>query len=195
MAERKPLNGVSGLERFRQEWDSRRPRAGHGLENAKSEEGHINVEGKARCLSAAIFTPAAPEFWGAVEPGVRPLVTFLIERLNCITYSSCEGHPPLDGFPMRERHVGILPRDEEDRARLLAVVGAAVEAAVNASGNDRVDLYLAEDVITSEGPDVRCIDIGFGAPTHDWPSYVEKLESVQTALLEQLTAASARHCG
>jgi hypothetical protein len=185
----KPVNGVSGLSRFREEWDTQKPRDGHVFENAKSEQGHINVEGSARCLSSAIFTPAAPEFWNAVEPGIRPLVTFLIEKLNCITYSSCEGHPPSDDYPMRGRHVGILPRNQEDLTRLMTVLGAAAEAACTSADRDVVDLKIHEDLITSEGPDVHCVDVLFVAGTLDFPTYAAKAASVQAAFLERLAAS------
>ena len=189
-----PLNGVSGLARFREEWDAhKRTSAGRVFENATSGEGHINVEGSARCLSSAIFTPAASEFWNAVEPGIRPLVAFLVEKLDCITYSSCEGHPPSDdGYPMRGRHVGILPRDEAEHARLIAALGRAADATASAAERDTVDLRVHEDVIAAEGGDVRCIDVLFVAGSFDWPAYAAKVEGVQASFLAQLEAGLPR---
>jgi len=183
----KRVNAVSGLTQFRAEWDARQRHDGPVAE--PEGEGPINVEGSARCSSAAIFTPAAPEFRGSIEARVRPLVLFLVEQLGCITYSSCEGHPPEGDAAMRGRHVGILPRDEADRTRLCAVLVAAAAAASPADDRELVDLVIREDVITSDGPDVRCIDIIFVAGSYDWPDYAAKVESVQSALLDRLRAA------
>jgi hypothetical protein len=179
------INGVSGLQRFREEWDHARRIEGASFENARSQQGHINVEGSARCLSSLIFTPAAPQFWSALEPGIRPLVIFLIEALECITYSSCEGHPPTDdGYPMRGRHVGILPRDAAENARLLGVLRNAAEATAPVGGIVHVE--IKEDVLASDGVDLPCVDVLFIAGSFDWPAYAANVDGVQNAFIERL---------
>jgi uncharacterized protein len=184
----KRVNAVSGLARFREEWDARKGNASAGGAAEPPTDGPINIEGTARCQSAAIYTPAAPEFRGSIEARVRPLVLFLVEQLGCITYSSCEGHPPEGEALMRGRHVGILPRDEADRLRLVALLGAAAEATSPAADRTLVDLQIREDVVAGDGPDVHCIDILFVAGSYDWPAYAGKVDEVQASFLEQLRA-------
>jgi hypothetical protein len=187
MSER--YNGVSGLARFREEWDLAR-RVEGTFDNARSEQGHINVEGSARCLSSVIFTPAAPQFWSALEPGVRPLVILLIDSLDCITYSSCEGHPPTDdGYPMRGRHVGILPRDAADHERLLELLRRA--AAVTEAVPGVVHVEVREDVLASDGVDLPCIDILFVAASYDWPAYAANVGTVQDGFIAALKPSGA----
>ena len=182
------VNAVSGLARVGEEWDARRSDAPPA--DGPDAEGPINIDGSARCNAAAIYTPAAPEFRGAIEARVRPLVLFLVERLSCITYSSCEGHPPEDDALMRGRHVGILPRDEADRVRLCTVLVAAAEASLPPEDREVVDLIVREDVITSDGPDVHCIDILFVAGSYDWAPYAARVDAVQEAFLEHLRLAA-----
>src|SRR5688572_12832858 len=105
-------NHVTGLAEFRAAWDLAKARKGiPGTDNKVSADGRVNIDGDAECLAAAIYTPADEEFYAAVEVGVRPLVMFCVNELDCITYTSCEGHAPTaDGYS--PRRVGILPRDE-----------------------------------------------------------------------------------
>jgi len=186
----KRVNAVSGLEGFRAEWDAGKGNASRANEAEAPTDGPINIEGSARCQSAAIYTPAAPEFRGSIEARVRPLVLLLVEQLGCITYSSCEGHPPEEEALMRGRHVGILPRDDADRVRLRELLVAAAAATSPASDRDLVDLQIREDVIASDGPDVHCIDILFVAGSYDWAAYAGKVEAVQAAFLERLQAVA-----
>jgi uncharacterized protein len=182
MSER--VNGVSGMARFREEWDEARKVEGK-IDNATSEQGHINVEGSARCLSSVIYTPAAPQFLASIEAGVRPLVLALIQDLNCITYSSCEGHPPSDdGYPMRGRHVGILPRDAAEHAMFLERLRAAATLTPPVPGV--VTVEVREDIVASDGVDLPCIDLLFVAGSYDWAAYAEKIDSVQAAFLDHL---------
>ncbi|MBX3190380.1 MAG: hypothetical protein KF819_25495 [Labilithrix sp.] len=181
------INRVAGLEEFRAAWDVAKARPRHDpQDNQESADGHINIEGNARCMSAAIYTPADAEFARALEPGVRPLVEHLVDALDCITYSSCEGHPPTaDGYTMRVRHVGILPRDAADRDRILAALEPAALPA-SAAGGGIVELRILEDVLGGDGPDLPCIDVVFGATRLDWPAYEARVGDVQAALLAAL---------
>ena len=180
-------NHVSGLIQFRKKWDERNQRNGISPKNARSNQGHINLHGSATCFCSAIFTPTDPEFIDSIEVGVRELVLFLIDKLNCITYSSCEGHPPVDESPMRQRHVGILPRDANEYARLLHLLRRAADNChMNCDCQTTVRIEIKEAIITTEGPKVPCIDIIFVAVTSNWSEYSRMLESAYPEFLAQL---------
>jgi uncharacterized protein len=177
---------VGGLNLFRKKWDEGRQLQGVSCKNALSDQGHINLNGSATCFRSAIFTPADPEFLDSIEVGVRDLVLFLVEKLNCITYSSCEGHPPTEHAPMRQRHVGILPRDEEEYARLLHQLRRAAEAAHTTWDREAIRIDIKEDVITTEGPNVPCIDVVFTAVASDWSAYSRTLQPIHREFLAHL---------
>lgn len=184
MTTRTGQNRVTGLADFRAEWDRKRPSARAAATVAEGDHGHINVEGSASCLSGAIFTPADPEFLRSIEEGIRPLVTLLVEDLDCITYSSCEGHPPAGEARMRVSHVGILPRDDADRARIRAALEPAAAAVPLAAA---AVLELVDDVIASDdGTDVLCVDVVFRPLTLDWAAYSASAAALQAALVEAL---------
>jgi hypothetical protein len=183
---RSGTNHVKGLVQFCRKWDTEKQRDGISRKNARSDKGHVNLEGSAACFSAVIFTPADPEFVDSIEVGVRDLVVLLIDNLNCITYSSCEGHPPVDETPMRQRHVGVLPRNAEEYARLLQLFRKAAEATHMNSDGETVRIDIKEAVITTEGPDVPCIDILFAAVTGHWSAYSLRLNLVYSEFLAHL---------
>jgi hypothetical protein len=76
------------------------------------------------CSSPTAIVPRSdPRFWKQVESGIQPLVRALVDRLGWITYSSCEGHlrwqyPGMES-QIEPCHVGVLPRDTEERQQQL----------------------------------------------------------------------------
>jgi hypothetical protein len=174
-AGRSASNHVSGLAQFLKKWDAKR-RIDISIKNARGAGGHVNLEGSAACFTSHIFTPADPEFVDAIEAGVRDLVLLLIDDLNCITYSSCEGHAPVGQNPLRQRHVGVLPRNAEEYDRLLQRFRSAADATHRNCQCETVRVHIKEALITTDGPDVRCIDILFAAVTSDWAAYSRSLE-------------------
>ncbi len=179
-------NYVSGLSDFRAAWDKAKARKRSSASNKVSAEGHVNLDGDEACPAAAIYTPADEEFFAAVEPGVRPLVMHLIDALDCITYTSCEGHAPTaDGWS--PRRVGILPRDAADYTRIYEALDRAVKATKTDVDPRVVELRIVEHTLASEGPDLPCIIVLFDCST-DWAAYVEKVDSVMNAFLDALKA-------
>jgi hypothetical protein len=183
---RSPTNHVSGLIQFCENWDGGKRRMGASLNNAQSAGGHVNRDGSAACFSSLIFTPADPEFVDAIEGGARDLVLLLIEGLNCITYSSCEGHAPAGQNPMRQRHVGVLPRTAEEDVHLVRLFRNAAEATHRNRGRETVHIHIKETILTTDGPDVPCIDIVFAAVTPDWVAYSQALDPVYREFLTHL---------
>ena len=80
----------------------------------QSPQGNINSDGTTACCDSAIFTKYHRYFKRSIEQGVRDLTIALILKLNCITYSSCQGHFSREDAGMRQRYVAVMPRDEEE---------------------------------------------------------------------------------
>jgi len=89
----------------------------------ESQQGNLNATGDAADYFAPVLTRHHPRFLDALEGGVRDLVLELIERLGCITYSSCQGHPSLGPeVPMRERSVEVIAERPVELEKILIKV-------------------------------------------------------------------------
>jgi hypothetical protein len=179
-------NQVKGMLQFQKRWDERRKEAPAAPKNLRSAEGHVNVAGSAACFSSAIFTPADPAFLESIEKGVQELVLLLIEKLHCITYSSCEGHPPAEMAPMRQRHVGILPRDEKEYSRLLHFLRKTAAATRAARGEQASGLLIKEEMLATDETNLPCIEINFAAESCDYPAYRACIEPVYKDFLNRI---------
>jgi hypothetical protein len=136
--------------------------------------GNINYTGEPACSSSLMLTRWHPNFSDVVEPGVRDLVAVLIERLDCITYSSCEGHPATETSEMRCRHVGIVARSRHELERFKGVLVRAAEI-----GEERSVEVVAEVVqIESDGDDGIGIDVVFRPSSIDDFGYFDELGAV-----------------
>ena len=78
--------------------------------------GHRNTSG-AKDADAISFSRHNALFDESLEPGVRDLVYAIINCLDCVTFTSCEGHLDDSGTDLSSyRNVGIFSRSaEEDR--------------------------------------------------------------------------------
>jgi hypothetical protein len=178
-------NVMSGAGAFVRAWDAApaRPREmplHHGA------GGHRNLSGSPTA-PAVIFPRRHPQFEDSLEPGVRELVLALIKRFDCVTYSSCEGHPALDGTVARERAVDILPRDDGEHRRLRAGLRSCVRYARRPE--DGVDLRLTgEQLDTEEGP-MSALGLAFVARERSYAAYRAAVEPVYARLLTAIAAA------
>lgn len=110
-------------------------------------------------VESAILTPRNKNFFDAIEPGILPVVKVITE-LGYITYSSCEGHIS-DGLVERERHVGILPRDDNE---LNVIFNYLTKYRDLWNSNNMlckdVEIEIAMEWLSdTTGKKVRCIDI------------------------------------
>lgn len=189
------INHVEHLHAFLRAWDT--APAGEvqavGEEEAphqvlRSAYGNINRAGSPYCLAAAIYTPSHPDFIASIEPGVLDLVALLTYRLNCITYSSCEGHYS-DGDHFYLRYVSIIPRDAEEGVRLakaLTVLCTKVAALANESANVLPVVEVVK-VTSDDGPTLEGIDVTFRSLTADSTIYFKHLECPYLLLCKALT--------
>jgi uncharacterized protein len=187
-ASRRPTNHLSGVADFLGRWDDTEGTMSTSDALFRvSPLGNINAEGSPSCESAAIFDRHHPLFLDSLEPGVRDLVVQLIERLGCITYSSCEGHRGLGSIqPFSLRQVGILPRDEREYQRLAEAL-VVLAGASNATGTAAtVRIAVSSGVLTSEVEDRPCIDLVFVAVTDDEDAYFRDVEAASRTFLRAL---------
>lgn len=122
-------NSMRDVVSFAARWDDdTTPRGTVRL--STSAHGNINTVGRPGIQEADDLDPAHPQWRDAIEPGVWPLVHTVTRRWNLITYDSCEGHayPGLELEPAA-RKVGILPRDQDEYARVAAALCRATSAA------------------------------------------------------------------
>ena len=189
-------NAVAGLEAFLEEWDRKRSRApARGAVDTgpdpKGPGGQINVEGSAICLSASIYVPDDPRFVDALEPGVRDLCMGLIEKLDCITYSSCEGHRSDEGGRFRPRHVGIVARDTEEAARLEAVLEGLCQRTNREHSELRVRVLLVVSQVAGDRGEWPCFDLLFFSDPVSEREYFLETEVLGRSFAKNLREFSA----
>lgn len=171
------MNHLEGLAHLVRTWDNRCELiAGPEPIQPKEEATPAEPCSHPSAAPALIVSRWHPQFADYLEPGVRTLVCRLIDALDCITYSSCEGHrlnqnPP--GFSLC--HVGILPRDGDELARLKQILTRVAAAVNSADSRSKVRLAVKSNVLTSEGPDHECIDLVFLAETDCADDYFRDL--------------------
>lgn len=157
---------LSGLKQFIASWND--PFVSVDLTDYNlfktSPEGNINSEGTSACCDS----PSVPKYYRyfkkAIEPGVRDLAIALILKLDCITYSSCQGHRATNTSSalaswgkstqtsaiMRQRYVAILPRDAEDYQRLFKILNDLADSTNASFPNSSVKIAIANDLVESE---------------------------------------------
>jgi Protein of unknown function (DUF4254) len=124
-----------------------------------------------------------------LEPGVRRLVQQRIDVLGCITYGSCEGHPPTGDAELQLRYVGIVPRDRREHAQvqlLLRRSAGRTNSAINTSS--RVIVEICESELHSDSlPPRPAIDIVFAPqPGLAARDYFEHLATTYAEFCRQL---------
>jgi hypothetical protein len=152
----------------------------------RSELDNLNTDGTPNCRAGPVVTRWHPEFFSCIEEGVRDLVEVLVSRMDCITYSSCQGHPGVPGGVIaRERCVGIVPRDQAELESVLAVLEQAARNTNLEFHSQEVQIVLDRDALTSDGSSRACIDVRF-ACLRDVNGYFRELEPMYRHFLDEL---------
>ena len=85
-----------------------------------SATGNLNNDGTPYPSTSCLVSRFHPDFESVLEPGVKEFLAAIAIDLNLVTYTSCEGHFYPDGtHPHDERHVGVIPRSDGERQRIL----------------------------------------------------------------------------
>lgn len=183
-------NRCFDIENFIKEWDDPRTCQNRGdISINTSEVGNINIAGSAADTVSYMLTIHDERFYHFIEPGIRPLVRSLILRFNCITYSSCEGHISAGNIPHTYRHVGILPRDDNElilfESALQKMVSSANDITAFADPLNNVFIILNKNRIDYEGNRKRdCLDLNFIPIIPDEVLYFKGLTTSTEKMLE-----------
>lgn len=145
-------------------WDKRLEENSSPIMLSRSLTGNVNNAGTDDFYLAPVITRWHPSFSDCLENGIRELVFLLIEKLDCITYSSCQGHPrSITNQNPPLRYVSIAPRSQEELEVLayrLSKVVSLVHYSLPKSSCVTVDI-LQRRVLTGDGPPVEGIDVVF----------------------------------
>lgn len=188
------MNYLEGLEDLVKGWDAILDENVPEFTQPHAVENRCGLEANhfPSITPVQIATRRHPQFDEFIESGVRSLVRSLIDRLNCITYSSCEGHcvqGVLDS-KFSFRHVGILPRSRDEWARFQLVLTTVASAVNAASSNGVVRVVIERREITTNGPSRQCIDLIFAAETGSSQEYFGTVDSITRMFIEVLEYAT-----
>lgn len=196
------INRIKGqnLSLFVKEWDAFDYKKNKVNYLKKSKIGNINNLGKPSCSEAQLFTKNDSCFVDSIEPKVKELVLVIINNLNYITFSSCEGHPEyfdkdeqiLVNF--RERQVSILPRNENEHQKILKTFNEIVKTTNNMFINDHIYINLTEEILEEITDDYRkewiSISIIFTSKSDDFKKYFGELEKIYKIFLKNFKLVS-----
>ena len=189
------MNKFKNLRSFLRNWDASITESVVDAEVKVSLLGNINIAGTAANGSPShTLTRNDPRFYSFIEPGIRGLVQALIEKFDCITYSSCEGHPSIPGKTVFEpRHVGMIPRDYEEYLVLhksLIYLTACVNERMCAPGSDH-GVYIVtriEPVESDDGDPLYGLDLYFYKLEDDEGKYFSEVNTATSMLTELVQA-------
>lgn len=179
---------LSGLKQFIASWDDPFVEEKQGEIIRESKEGHINTDGTTACFNSPIFTRYHRKFKRSLESGIRELATVFILKFKCITYSTCQGHFSTPDAVMRQRYVGIIPRNEKEYDSIKNLLLKITEETNAQISTGCVRLCVHEDRIDSEDCSLPCLHLFFVGIEGDEHSYFHDLESVYQQVLKNLSS-------
>ncbi len=177
----------SGLKEFIASWDDRFVEENPTETFRESPLGNINTDGSAACADSPILSKYHRKFKKSIEPGVRDLTIALILKLNCITYSSCQGHFSASKSPMRPRYVGILPRDLAEYQDLFNHLKTLSDLTNAQLPKNPVQVVLTPDTLESENFGMPCFNLFFISQSPDESIYFQEVEGVYQTFLKLLS--------
>jgi hypothetical protein len=182
-------NYLHGLKTFIKMWDKNQFNVEIDLDMLRlSDKGNVNFAGNSICYESPTLTKSHPLFGKAIEVGVRKLTFSLVKKLNCITYSSCQGHFSSKESPiMRQRYVGIIPRNEQESQYFLKYLHDLANTVNNQVKQTLVRVVIDTRMLDSDEGSMSCINFCF-VPliSEDEELYFRDVEIVYNQVLEVL---------
>ncbi len=180
------MTEFSNLKSFVNTWEDRFVEVTEFDVFKESPQGNINSNGTAVCCDSPVFTKYHRYFKRSIELGIRDLIIALILKLNCITYSSCQGHFSTTDVPMRPRYVAVLPRDAQEYERLLTIF-SQIAALTNVQfPNHPVKVVVGNDNLESEDEVKKCLTLFFVLNHGNEAEYFREIEPVYNYVLQQV---------
>lgn len=178
------INIIYNLRFFIRLWDSKKQSSSQPIKIGISDDGNYNFTGAEDSFTAPALTRWHPSFALCIEPGVRELVICLIEKFNCITFSSCEGHNSSATGVFSARHVSIVPRNNAEFTRYTQIF-SEIAAQINKDLPCSV-IIESRKIMTNDGPTRNSVDIIFGGHIQTTHNVGKDLEDVYMAFLEKI---------
>ena len=181
------VNFFNGLEDFIAKWEgyvAYSPHMDKDLTFVKGKQGVINLDGERSCFEASIFSKASSLFENAIEDGIKSLVIFLVRSIDCITYTSCQGHAESECTSLSYRHVGILPRNEQEYQSLIKKLNRVKSHVDETIVDSFVEVVVEENFVDSETLRMPCIDITFVPTENHEDQYFIHLEKTYESFVE-----------
>jgi uncharacterized protein len=181
-------NSMLDVTAFLARWDNpEEPRPAAHLQT--SAQGNINGAGLPGVHEAEDLDPVHPQWYDAIEQGVRPLVDVLTQDWGLVTYDSCQGHAYTGmTLPPTGRSVGLLPRGPDEYAATAGALCRAVTAcAVELPKN--VALSVGRSELTSEKSrqNTHVLDLILWPTTDDaWAAYFDVVDEATDILVTGL---------
>jgi hypothetical protein len=175
---------LSGLKDFISSWDDRFVSETDWDTFRESPQGHINRDGTSACSDSPIFSKYHRKFKKSIELGVRELTVAVILKFNCITYSSCQGHFSTADAVMRQRYVGVVPRNEKEYQDLFNLFQGLALLTNAQVADTSVRVFVQEDTLASEDYIMPCLNLFFVPVAGDEETYFRDLEVVYKKLLD-----------
>lgn len=139
---------------------------------------------------APVYARHHPRFHESLEAGVRPLVLALVEHFDCVTYSSCEGHPASRRRVMRPLHVGVVGRTAAEHARLREQLQSLIRRVQSRTFVRGASVRVEVGKLDSESGPRPCVDLVLDA-TGSERAYFAALPRLTRALIREVTALAA----
>lgn len=172
------INRMESLATFLECWRVRRhPDNRAKVPLAKTEYGNINSTGILGNYDGPALSRWHPQFVDAIEPGVRELVLTLTDALGWVTYTSCEGHNYAAHIPATERHVGILPRSEDEFLAILETLSRLERDFNRKHFTSPIAVRVEKAAINSPTITLPVVDLFFRRRfLRTWSSYFNSLD-------------------
>lgn len=131
-----------------------------------------------------IYPRSDPRFVRSIEPGISRLVLLLIKQLDCVTYSSCEGHPTSDHKVMVGQHVDIIARDADELHGLLATLS---EIARTTPKMPTAILRTRRGTLDFENGSADSLSLEIvPLPDASWTAYKRDAEEIQRHIFQKI---------
>lgn len=185
------MNKAKGLWTLINRWDCKTAIEELNIAPMISDAGNINKLGANNISESYMLSKNDPEFYDFIESGVKDIVKKLINTLDCITYSSCEGH--IIGDEFEPKNIGIIPRNYEEYYSLKKAIYKLITK-TNISlieKNENCDVYLfleIDKVETDDGPDLTTIEIYFMSLSDNAEKYLNDIDCATNCFLEHLNS-------
>lgn len=202
--EPRTMNRSSRVELFIKLWDTplspeaqTKLREQAPVTQKASTFGNLNNDGTPFPSESCLLGRFHPDFESVIEPGVKEFLFAIAIEHDMVTYTSCQGHfYEGDERPHDERHVGVIPRDDDEYRRTLDVF-ERVARDVNRQIADRAIEVAIMDHTVADGETIyKAVDLYLSRrEDHTWPDYFAEVDDVCAVLVDSLLAHAPNPAG